>query len=173
MSGMTQPGKKARRHFQSRYMYTGLLAALCMALPDPSLEAQIPRDQVHLGVSLGGFVRVGVGFTHWIEEHHAMEVTAYPLAFPWHGLSLALRGGYNWIPSNEVWRAKLGASATFLIHKPRGGGGWVTPLLSFTPGVNYTPEDERCIRVDLPMAYFPTQKTFAPTGIELYYGLRK
>lgn len=137
------------------------------------LEGQVPRDQIHLAISLGGFVRVGIGVTHWIEKHHAVEFTAYPLVFPWDGHSIALKGGYNWIPSDEVWRAKLGGSATLLIHKPRGTGGWVTPLLSFNPGLNYVPDDERFLRVDLPMSYYLTEEVFAPSGIEILYGMRK
>jgi len=147
--------------------------ALTMVLFTPPAFGQVPRDQVHLSVSLGGYVRFGIGYTHWIENHHALELTAYPLAYPWEGGSLALRAGYNWIPSDEAWRAKLGGGATLVIHPPRGNRGWLTPLLFFAPGLNYVPEDERCLRVDLPMAYFLTEKTFAPTGIDLYYGLRK
>ena len=48
-----------------------------------------------------------------------------------------------------------------------------TLLLSFTPGLQYDPVDERCIRVDLWMSYYIKEKVFAPTGIEVLYGLRK
>jgi len=150
-----------------------LLMALMGAVPGKSLEAQTPRDQIHFAVSLGGYVKVGMGVTHWLEEHHAVEFTAFPLAFPWRGLHMDLKAGYNWIPSDEVWRAKLGASATLLIHQPEGDAGWFTPLLSFTPGLNYSPENERCIRVDLPMSYYLTEGVFAPTGVDFLYGLRK
>lgn len=161
------------RFGRSRMFRVGFLSALCLVLPGSHATGQTPRDQVHLAVSLGGYLRVGIGLTHWIEEHHSLEVTAYPLSFPWDGLNMELRGGYNWIPSNEAWRAKLGAGASLLIHQPQGDGGWVTPLLSFTPGLNYVPENERCLRVDLPMAYFPTERVFAPRGVDFFYGLRK
>jgi len=136
-------------------------------------SAQVPRDQVHLSLSLGGYVKVGVGYTSWIEEHHAMEFTVYPVAYPWEGFHMDLKAGYNWIPSDEIWRAKLGGNFTLLVHKPRGDGGWFTPLLSFTPGLHYAPEDERCVRIDLGMSYYMTEGVFAPTGVELLYGLRK
>lgn len=151
----------------------GVLAVLSLALPGSSLKAQTPRDQIHIAFSLGGYVKVGVGVTHWLEEHHSVEFTAFPLAYPWEGLHMDLRAGYNWIPSDAVWRAKLGASATLLIHQPVGDEGWLTPLLSFTPGLNYVPADERCLRIDLPMSYFITERVFAPTGIDILYGLRK
>jgi hypothetical protein len=136
------------------------------------LCAQVPRDQVHISLSLGGYVKLGVGYTAWIEEHHALEFTVYPLAYPFEGLHMDLKAGYNWIPSDEVWRAKLGAAFTLLIHKPSGDGGWFTPLLSFTPGLHYAAKDERSVRVDLPMSYYITESVFAPTGLEFIYGFR-
>jgi hypothetical protein len=135
--------------------------------------AQAPRDQVHLSVSLGGYLKFGVGFTHWVEEHHTLEFTAYPLAYPWEGTHFDLKAGYSWIPSDEIWRAKLGGNFTLLIHKPQGDGGWFTPLLNFTPGISYHPENERCVRVDAWISYYPTEDVFAPTGLEVLYGLRR
>ena len=150
----------------------GLMVLAVGSAPKP-VTAQLPRDQVHLSVVLGGYARVGVGYTRWIEEHHSLEFTVFPLAYPLEGYPLAVKAGYNWIPSNERWRAKLGGNATLLIHKPEGEGGWFTPLLSFTPGIQYDPIDERCVRVDLWMSYYLTEQVFAPTGIEFLYGLRK
>jgi hypothetical protein len=149
-----------------------LLAGTFILSPQ-SVLAQTPRDQVHVSVHLGGYVKFGVGFTHWLEEHHALEFTAFPLAYPWEGLHMDLKAGYNWIPSDEVWRAKLGGNFTLMVHKPEGDGGWFTPLLSFTPGLHYNPENERCFRVDLWMSYYLEERVFAPTGLELLYGLRK
>lgn len=160
-------------------MGTGTPACLAVALACvlfliPKVgQAQVPRDQVHISFSLGGYVKVGVGFTHWLEDHHALEFTAYPLAYPWDGLHLDLKAGYNWVPSDEIWRAKLGGNFTLLIHKPHGPGSWFTPLLSFTPGLYYSPEDERCVRFDLWMSYYLKEKVFAPTGLELLYGIRR
>jgi hypothetical protein len=149
-----------------------ILAGAVLLSPVPT-DAQVPRDQVHISLSLGGYIKVGLGYTSWIEEHHAVEFTAYPLAFPWEGFHMDLKAGYAWVPSDEVWRAKLGGDVTLLIHKPTGDGGWVTPLLTFTPGLHYAAEGERCVRIDLGMAYYLSEGVFAPTGLEVYYGLRK
>ena len=173
MRQVNRPEKDRRRSGPIRTPRGWLLLILCCVIPSQAVHAQIPRDQVHLAVSLGGYVKVGIGITHWVEQHHSVEITAYPLAYPWEGLNMELRAGYNWIPSDEAWRAKLGAGASLLIHQPRGAGGWVTPLVSFTPGLNYVPENERCLRVDLPMSYYLTERVFAPTGIDFFYGLRK
>ena len=172
MMGNRYFGRRLRSSLRLPALCAGLMALGLGINPDP-VDAQLPRDQVHISLSLGGYVRVGVGYTRWIEEHHSLEFTAFPFAYPGDGLSMALKAGYNWIPSDELWRAKLGGNATLLIHRPRGDGGWFTPLLSFTPGLQYAPVDERCIRVDLWMSYYINEKVFAPTGIEVMYGLRK
>jgi hypothetical protein len=149
-----------------------VLAGVALLAPAQA-DAQVPRDQIHFSLNLGGYVKLGVGYTSWIEEHHAIEFTAYPLAFPWDGFHLDLRAGYSWIPSDENWRAKLGGDFTLLIHNPGGDEGWFTPLLRFTPGLHYAAKDERSVRIDLGMAYFLTESIFAPTGIEILYALRK
>jgi hypothetical protein len=149
------------------------LIFLALGLGPKPVSPQVPRDQVHLSMILGGYVKVGVGFTHWMEEHHALEFTVFPLALPWDGIHVDLKGGYNWIPSDENWRAKLGGNFTLMIHQPSGDGGWFTPLLAFTPGLNYNPEDEKSFRVDLWMSYYLNEKVFAPTGLEVLYGLKK
>ncbi len=165
-----------RTRFRSCRRWAGrtlvLSGLLLLAGPAPT-RAQTPRDQIHFSVHLGGYVKAGFGLTHWAGDHHAMEFTAFPLAYPWEGFHMDLKAGYSWVPSDEIWRAKLGANATLLIHKPSGEAGWFTPLFSFTPGIHYTPEQERYFRLDLLMSYYVNEKVFAPTGFEFLYGLVK
>ena len=68
------------------------------ANPSPVL-AQSPRDQVHLSLSLGGFVKVGIGFTHWMEEHHALEFTAFPVGLP---MGRNPHGSQGWVQLDSV-----------------------------------------------------------------------
>jgi hypothetical protein len=142
---------------------------LLLAPPAPPVSGQVPDDRVHVSLSLGGYVMLGIGFTHWIEEHHALEATLYPLGFPWDGFPSAVKLGYAWIPSNEVWRAKLGGNVTVLRHRHPGERGGFTPILTFTPGLQYDPTDERSIRLDLWMSYFISERVFAPTSLELIH----
>jgi len=118
---------------------------------------------------MGGYVMVGIGITHWIEEHHALEATLFPFAFPGEGFPFAVKVGYAWTPSDEIWRAKLGGNATVLVRKPTEDRGRFTPILAFTPGIQYDPSDQRSFRADFWMSYFLTEKTFAPTSVEFLY----
>jgi hypothetical protein len=137
------------------------------------IHGQVPEDRVHLSMSLGGYVMVGLGYTRWIKDHHAVEVTVYPFAYPGEGFPVGIKAGYAWIPSVEVWRAKLGGNVTVLVHKPDGGGGRFTPLVAFTPGLQYDPTASRSVRMDLWMSYFLTEKVFAPTNLEVLYAWKK
>jgi hypothetical protein len=153
----------------------GILLALVLATAPvtPPASAQIPRDQIHVSLTLGGYVLFGLGYTHWMEEHHALEVTAFPFAYPGEGFPFGLRFGYAWVPSDEVWRAKLGGNFTLLFHARAGESKLVTPLLAFTPGIQYDPGTEQTLRMDLWMSYFLTERVFAPTAVELAYGWAK
>ncbi|MGW8267850.1 MAG: hypothetical protein ACWGSQ_15900 [Longimicrobiales bacterium] len=146
-----------------------LLLVVLLAFGATSARGQVPNDRAHLSVSLGGYVMVGIGITHWIEEHHALEATLYPFAFPGEGFPFAVKAGYAWIPSDEVWRAKLGGNFTLLVRKPAGGPRRLTPLVAFTPGLQYDPSDQRSFRADFWMSYYLTEKVFAPTALELLY----
>jgi len=146
-----------------------LILALVLAFGTTSARAQVPNDRIHLSVSLGGYVMVGVGITHWIEEHHALEATLYPVAFPGEGFPFAVKAGYAWTPSDEVWRAKLGGNFTVLVRKPEHGSRRFTPLVAFTPGLQYDASDQRSFRADFWMSYYLNEKVFAPTALELLY----
>ena len=150
-----------------------LLLTLSLS-PDPA-EAQsaIPEDRFHVSVALGGYFLVGVGYTHWVEEHHALEFTVFPFARPGEGFPFALRAGYAWIPSDEIWRAKLGGNFTALINPSDSGRDPVTPILSFTPGIQYDPTAGSSVRTDLWFSYYLTEKVFAPSGIEFLYAWKR
>ena len=150
---------------------SGLLAvALFLSLsgfPAPAQgQSQLPGDRLHVSISLGGYFMLGVGYTHWIEEHHA-------LIQPRDGFPVGIRVGHAWIPSNEIWRAKLGGNATLLLEPARKGWDRLVPILAFTPGLQYEPDSDWCFRADVWMSYFPTQGVFAPTSIELLSGFKK
>ena len=146
-----------------------LFLAALLAFGATSVRGQVPNDRIHLSLSLGGYVMVGIGITHWIEEHHALEATVYPFAFPGEGFPFAVKAGYAWTPSDEVWRAKLGGNFTLLFRGSSGNSGRFIPLVAFTPGLQYDPSDQRSFRADLWMSYYLTEKVFAPTGLELLY----
>jgi hypothetical protein len=148
-----------------------LIALLAVASgPIPgAAQSSVPRDQIHLSLALGGHIHLGIGYTHWIEEHHALEVTAFPVLFPFSDFHFALRGGYSWIPSDEVWRAKLGGNFTVLIRPKREGVNQFTPFLALTPGVQYDPDSDRSFRTDLWVSYYLREKIFAPTALEFIY----
>jgi hypothetical protein len=145
----------------------GLILAQTVGVA-PAL-GQIPEDRIHLSLSLGGYVMLGIGITHWMEEHHSLEATLFPLGFPWEGFPAAVKVGYAWTPSDEVWRAKLGGNVTMLRHSHPGSRGGFTPLLAFTPGLQYDATDSRSLRADLWMSYFLSEGVFAPTALELIH----
>jgi hypothetical protein len=144
------------------------LATLIPSLASPA-SGQVPNDRIHVSLSLGGYVMVGIGITHWIEEHHALEATVYPFAFPGEGFPFAVKAGYAWTPSDEVWRAKLGGNFTLLFRGSEENSGRFVPLVAFTPGLQYDPSDQRSFRADLWMSYYLTEKVFAPTAVEFLY----
>jgi len=146
-----------------------LLLAALLAVGATPARGQIPNDRVHVSLSLGGYVMVGIGITHWIEEHHALEATLYPFAFPGEGFPFAVKAGYAWTPSDEVWRAKLGGNFTLLVRNSNGSSSRLVPLVAFTPGLQYDPTDQRSFRADFWMSYYFTEKVFAPTALEFLY----
>lgn len=151
-----------------------LLFLLMLPAPRPAHgQSGVPRDQIHLSITLGGYFLVGVGYTHWMEKHHALEFTVFPFAYPGAGFPFGLRGGYAWVPSDEIWRAKLGGNMTVLIRPGQTGGDRFTPILALTPGIQYDPDSDRSFRADLWMSYYLREKVFAPTGVEFLYGWPK
>ncbi|MGD2123784.1 MAG: hypothetical protein PVJ76_18690 [Gemmatimonadota bacterium] len=146
-----------------------VLAAFTVPLRSAEGQSTIPRDQFHISVTLGGHFLIGVGYTRWIEEHHALEFTAFPFAHPKEGFPFGLRAGYAWVPSDEVWRAKLGGGVTVLIRPGSPRGSRFTPTLDLTPGIRYDADHERSFRADAWLSYFVREKVFAPTGIEFFY----
>jgi len=145
------------------------LPVLFLAVTPGAAHGQIPKDQFHISLSLGGYVMFGVGYTHWVEKHHALETTVYPFAYPWDGIPCAVKLGYAWIPSNEAVRAKLGGNFTLLLHDHEGTGSRFTPVLAFTPGIQYDPTNAESVRWDFWMSYYPTQGVFAPTALETLF----
>jgi hypothetical protein len=133
-------------------------------------QSSVPKDQIHVSVTLGGYILLGVGYTRWIEQHHALEFTLFPLAHPSEGFPFGLRAGHAWIPSNERWRAKLGGNVTVLIRPVESSRSRFTPILAFTPGLHYQPSDSRTLRADVWMSWFLTEKVFAPSGVEILSG---
>ena len=85
MMGNHYFGKRLRASLRLPALCAGLMAMGLGINPEPA-DAQLPRDQVHLSLSLGGYIRVGMGYTRWIEEHHSLEFTAFPFASTesWH-----------------------------------------------------------------------------------------
>jgi len=164
-----QPGFRRSRSLLAGFT---ICAILLLATGTEPARSQVPGDRIHLSLSLGGYVMLGIGLTHWVEEHHAVEATLYPLGFPWEGFPSALKLGYAWTPSDEVWRAKLGGNVTILRHRHPGHSGGFTPVLAFTPGIQYDPTDQRSVRLDLWMSYYLLEGVFAPTALEVIHAWR-
>jgi len=160
---------------------TRLACGLCLLLlfqpvsGSRPLQAQtaVPSDQIHLSITLGGYFLVGVGYTHWMEQHHALEFTVFPLVVPGEGFPFGLRAGYAWVPSDEVWRAKLGGNVMVMVRPSQTGGDRFTPILGLTPGIRYDPDSDRSFRADLWMSYYLKENVFAPTGVEFLFGWPK
>jgi hypothetical protein len=149
-----------------------LLLALAglAAYPVPGYgQSAVPTDQFHVSVTVGRHFLIGVGYTHWVEEHHALEFTAFPFAHPKEGFPFGLRAGYGWVPSDEVWRAKLGANVTLLIHPGETGGSRFIPTLGLSPGIQYDPDPDRSFRADFWMSYYIKEGILTPTGLEFFY----
>jgi hypothetical protein len=155
--------------FPPRSIALAISALLFLVADPPPAQSQVPNDRIHVSLSLGGYVMLGIGITHWIEEHHAIEATLFPIGFPWEGMPAALKLGYAWTPSDEVWRAKLGGNLTVLRHRYPGHMGGFTPVLAFTPGLQYDPTDQRSVRLDFWMSYYLTERVFAPTAVEILH----
>jgi len=164
----------ARRRARLAFGLTLFLTFLTLPAPGPALgQTGLPTDQVHISLTLGGHYLVGVGYTHFIEEHHALEFTLFPFAHPKEGFPFGVRAGYAWVPSDEVWRAKLGANVTILIRPGESGGNRITPTIGITPGLQYDPDHDRSFRADLWMSYYLRERVFVPTGIEFFYAWPK
>jgi len=146
-----------------------LLAGLAAGHGSALAQSAVPTDQFHVSVTVGRHFLVGVGYTHWVEEHHALEFTAFPFAHPKEGFPFGLRVGYGWVPSDEVWRAKLGANMTLLIHPGETGGRRFIPTLGISPGIQYDPDDDQSFRADFWMSYYFQEGILVPTGLEFFY----
>lgn len=165
--------REPRRSIRLGLALSFLLLLLTVSTARPALgQSGVPRDQIHLSITLGGYLLLGVGYTHWIEEHHALEFTVFPVAYPWEGFPFAVRGGYAWVPSDEVWRAKLGGNVTLLVRPKNASDERFTPILAVTPGIQYNPESGRTFRADLWMSYFVTERVLAPSALEFLYKWR-
>ncbi len=170
---MTATDRRRMRRYPGPGLVSLLLAIFVFSPALASGQSSVPKDQFHVSVTLGGHFLVGIGYTRWIEEHHALEVTAFPFAHPREGLPFGIRAGYAWVPSDEVWRAKLGGGVTVFIRPGNQGGDRVTPTLDLTPGLVYDSDHERSFRSDLWLSYYLREKVFVPTGLEFFYAWPK
>ena len=132
-------------------------------------QSAVPSDQFHISVTLGGHFLVGLGYTNWVEQHHALEFTLFPFAHPKEGFPFGVRAGYAWVPSDEIWRAKLGANVTLLFRASDGPGDRFTPTVGLTPGILYIPDSGKSFRGDFWMSYYIRERAFVPTGLEFLY----
>jgi len=48
-----------------------------------------------------------------------------------------------------------------------------TPILSFTPGIQYDPEHDRSFRTDMWISYYLRDKVLAPTALEFFFSWPK
>ena len=169
MTGNNSVGMGKRDLRRAFGLYLLLIATAIPASEPVQGQSGVPTDQFHLSITLGGHFLVGVGYTHWIENHHALEFTAFPFAHPKEGFPFGLRAGYAWVPSDEVWRAKLGANVMVLIRPNPNGGNRFTLTLGITPGIQYFPDHERSFRADFWMSYYLREGIFIPNGLEFLY----
>lgn len=151
----------------------GLLAAVPLLLAtfvgQADAQSSTPQGRFHLSVSLGGYLLLGFGYSRFLEGNQSIEFTVFPVAFPAEGFPFALRLGYAWIPSDEIWRAKLGANLMVILRPAEVSPQRFVPIVALTPGIQYDPEQDRSVRVDLWMSYYLRQKVFAPTALEILH----
>jgi hypothetical protein len=153
-----------------------LLAALVPLLLSAPLRAQGSENQIHFSITLSGHVLLGVGFTHWVNQSNTLSATAFlPLELPEKSLAIedfpfGFRAGYAYYGKGDPWRMKLGADMTVILSPPDPGERRVMPLITFSPGVQYTFESKNMVTPQLWLSYFPMKRLVAPTGIEVLYG---
>lgn len=151
----------------------GFLAAvfllLTLAVGEAGAQSSNSQGRMHFSVSLGGYLLFGFGYSHILQGNQSLEFTVFPLAFPAEGFPFALRLGYGWIPSDEIWRAKLGGNFMVVIRPAGASPQRFVPIVALTPGIQYDPEQDRSVRVDLWMSYYLRQKVFAPTALEILH----
>lgn len=165
---------RIRRRQPARFWLPPLLLGLLLAAGEPlASQSTIPSDRVHVSVTLGGHFLLGVGYTRNIERHHALEFTVFPFSYPGEGFPFGVRAGYAWVPSDEVWRAKMGGNFTVLIGPGQRGADRFRPMLAITPGIQYDPHHDRSFRADLWMCYHLREKVFAPMAVEFLYAWPK
>ncbi len=157
------------RGFRAAALVTAGLLTAAAALPAPS-AAQGRRSRIHVSVTLSGHILLGVGYTRWVHEYHALEATVFPLAIPGNGFPFGFRAGYAWVPSAERWRAKLGAGILVLVSPSGKDGRRILPLPTFSPGIRYEADPGDALAMDLWLSYFPGRGLFVPTGLEFRYG---
>lgn len=146
-----------------------LLALFFLPAGTAAGQSGVPEDRFHVSLTFGGYFLVGIGYSRQIETHHSLEFTLFPFAYPGEGFPFGVRAGYAWIPSDEIWRAKLGGNVTVLYRPNQEGSNQFSPIIGVTPGIQYDSDSERSLRADLWMSYYLRERTFVPTGMEFFY----
>ncbi len=154
-----------------RFMSFFFIALFC-GLIHPVQSSDI-YNRVHVSVTLSGHIFFGVGFEHSFTEHHALQLTVYPLVVPGKGLPFALQAGYNYYSGGLHWKGKLGFASGVIVSPPDPDKRRYLPMLMFTPGVQYA-DKNNFYNSELWLARFfgkTNQKwPIVPIGIEARYG---
>ena len=138
--------------------------------PLPAADSAFNRVVFSLGLS--GHVLLGVGMEHGFNEHHAVQLTIYPLFLPGKGFPLAFSTGYHYYLGGGRWRGALGGEFALLISPPDPDKRRVMPLLNLVPALQYRIDRAQVVSTRLWISYFlrGANVPLAPTAIEFRYG---
>ncbi len=140
---------------------------LSLFLPECGLRAQY--QGVHVSVLLSGHIMIGVGYEYGLDDRNGLQATAF-LA-PESGIPFSLTAGYVYHFDNGRWRTGLGMDAGIIVSPDIGEGRKNLYLLSLTPQYGYyDSEGAYGIKAWLSWLPFNANHSFAPTGLELFYG---
>ncbi len=149
-----------------------LMEVLLLALIQPAQSSDM-YNRVHVSVTLSGHILFGVGVEHGFTEHHALQITVYPLVVPGKGFPFAMQAGYNYYWGGSLWKGKVGFAGGVIVSPPDPDKRRYLPMLMLTPGVRYADKDNFYTGA-LWLARFlgkTNQKwPIVPIGIEARYG---
>jgi len=128
-------------------------------------------NRMKFSFTLSGHMLFGLGYEYGFDEHHAVNLTVFPLLIPGKGLPYALSAGYDYYFKGENWKPKIGAAFTLLVSPPDPDKRKTMPMIVFTPGIQYLSQKDSFLS-QIWVAWFLKKARFpvAPIGLEFLYG---
>ena len=141
----------------------------CFSLLFPASGLLAQYQGIHISVLLSGHIMIGVGYEYGLSENHGLQATAF-LA-PEAGMPFALTAGYIYHFDDGRWRTGLGLDGGVIVSPDIEGKRKRLYMLSLTPQYGYY-DREGAIGLKAWLSWLPfnANRSFAPTGLELFYG---